>query len=221
MAKTADLASLLGWVAVVSAFVPSSSAWGDSAPDGGASAGTVSDAPEPKPVRFEEHYPRASAFPLREWLRRRGLRGPVSERVCWELSGVVGDPPADGVLCLKEDPRKSLRWARVYRAEAGRARLVFEAIVATWANWLELTPVLASDGTLLLHDRTAKDCYYAIVEYREKLDAQVPPPGGEWLEDACERVGKYRYEGGRYRLKEAHARLPTFRGRWGRMIDPP
>jgi hypothetical protein len=156
-------------------------------------------------VRFDDHYPKARAFALHEWLRKRGLKGPASERICWELTSVVGDPPADGVLCVKEQ-WPSLYWARVYRAKKGRVRPVFSAIVATWANWLELTPVVASDGTLWLHDRTATDCSSAIEQYREKLRYQVPPPGGEWLEDACSRVGQYRYERGRYRLRRAPAK---------------
>ena len=199
----------------------SSPAWGDPLPDGGAAATAASDAPDKLPVQFEAHYPRGRAFPLREWLKRQSLKGPSSERDCWELVGVVGEPPVDGVLCVKDDRQKSVRWARVYRAEAGRLRLVFDAIVATWANWLELTPVLASDGTLWLHDRTETACYDAIIQYREKLESQVPPPGGERLEEACGRVGKYRYEGGRYRMSEPHVRPPMFWDRQGVFFDPP
>lgn len=192
------VASRLAWL--LCGLLLSRSAWGQAAPDGGSSA--ASDNAETATVRFDDHYPKARAFALRDWLRKRGLKGPAFERVCWELASVVGDPPADGVLCVKEQ-RHSLHWARVYRAEKGRVRLVFEAIVATWANWLELTPVLAPDGTLHLHDRTATDCSGAIGQYREKLRYQVPPPGGEWLEEACSRVGKYRYERGRYRPQSA------------------
>jgi hypothetical protein len=92
--------------------------------------------------------------------------------------------------------------ARVYRLEGARLREVWQATIATYANWLELTPRLADDGTLTLHDRVPYACERALAEYRAKLSARKPPPSGELLAPACRNRGKYRYEQGRYRLIE-------------------
>ena len=78
-----------------------------------------------KEVAFADHYPRERAFPLRGWLRQHGLKGGGAERMCWELNGVVGVPPADGVLCLRDEPRTSRRFARVYRVNGRKVQTVF------------------------------------------------------------------------------------------------
>jgi hypothetical protein len=99
--------------------------------------------------------------------------------------------------------KPELTLVRIYRLDGTQLREVFQAVIATYANWLELTPILEGEGqTLVLHDRTPRSCEGALTEYRAKLDARKPPPSGELLEPACKMRGRYAYEGGRYRLVE-------------------
>jgi hypothetical protein len=149
-------------------------------------------------VRFDDHYPDPLAFSLRAWSREHGLAGPSAEQRCWDLGEHVGVPAAPGLLCLTVTPQP-LTHAHVYRQEGARLRQVFEAIIAAWANWLELTPLLEADGSLRLIDRSPGDCRAALAEASAKAQAHVAPPAAEYLPAACARVGLYRYERGQYR----------------------
>jgi hypothetical protein len=157
--------------------------------------------PAPEPVLFEKHYPAAASFPLGEYLREKKLKGPGFEQTCWELPPRVGVPPAPGLLCLVSPENQPLTVARIYRVEAGRLTEVFDAIIGAWANWLALVPLLHEDGTVELSDQRPFQCQHAVQgEYAMKVAAGVAPPGGEYLEAGCAKVGHYRFERGRYRL---------------------
>jgi hypothetical protein len=112
----------------------------------------------------------------------------------------VGVPAAPGLLCLTETNDPPLTRARIYRQEGTRLRPVFDAIVAAWANWLELTPLLQSDGSLLLSERTPHDCRGALQQSDEKAEYDLAPPSAQYLPDACARAGTYHYDHGKYRL---------------------
>lgn len=151
---------------------------------------------------FDDYYPKAAAFGLLEYKRTHQLLGPTFEQRCWDLGQRVGVPVASGLLCLTDNRNPPFTLARIYRIEGSRLRQVWQAVVNTYANWLELTPVLSEDGGLVLHDQSLGACEGALGEYHAKLDAMKAPPSGELLGPACERRGKYVYEGRQYRLSE-------------------
>lgn len=127
------------------------------------------------------------------------MRGPNFEQTCWELLG-VGSPPLPGLLCTVVNRAPEFTLGRIYRLEDGALRQVWQATLRTYANWLELTPVISPDGELVLHD--AGRCESALSEYWAKRDARKAPPSGELLEPACNKRGKYTYQGRSYRLTE-------------------
>jgi hypothetical protein len=148
-------------------------------------------------VRFFDQYPEPLAFSLDTWTKEHHVAGPTSEQRCWELGQRVGIPPAPGLLCLTST-RTPLTRAHIYRLQDSRLREVFVAIVATYANWLELTPLIQADGSLLLTDRCPGCCAGALAQASEKADAGVAPPSAQYLGPACAAVGSYRYENGQY-----------------------
>lgn len=164
---------------------------------------TTATAPDvPQEYAFDDYYPKAAAFSLLEYKRTHHLLGPTFEQRCWDLGKRVGAPVAGGLLCLTDNRRPLFTLARIYRIEGSRLRQVWQAVVNTYANWLELTPVLSEDGGLVLHDQSPGRCEGALGEYQAKLDALKAPPSGELLGPACAKRGKYEYEGRQYRLTE-------------------
>lgn len=156
--------------------------------------------PERTELRFTDHYAPEAAVSLLAWKREHGATGPSFDQICWPQDQ-VGVPAAPGLLCIAANPSPEFKLARVYRLEGTRLREVWQAIVATYANWLELTPLLSDDGaTLTLHDRKPYSCERAIHEYRAKVSARVAPPSGELLEPACAKRGQYAYERGSFRF---------------------
>lgn len=151
---------------------------------------------------FDDYYPKAAAFSLLQHKRAHRLLGPTFEQRCWDLGQRVGVPTASGLLCLTDNRNPPFTLARIYRLEGNRLRQVWQAVVRTYANWLELTPVLSDDGGLVLHDRSPGSCEGALGEYHAKLDAMKAPPSGELLGPACGKRGKYSYEQRQYRLSE-------------------
>lgn len=149
--------------------------------------------------RFATRYPESERIEPGRWLHRHGVTGAVLREPCWDLGEQVGVPKAPGLLCLsvKQSPPESI--ATVYRVHSRRLEQVWHATVATWANWLELTPVLSSDGAVLeLRDRTPRACEYALKEYRAKSRSGVRPGFGEALARGCSAVGPFDWEGRRY-----------------------
>lgn len=156
--------------------------------------------------RFAARYPESERIEPGPWLHRHGVTGAVLREPCWDLGEQVGVPKAPGLLCLsvKQSPPESI--ATVYRVQSRRLDLVWHATVATWANWLELTPVLSSDGAVLeLRDRTPRACEYALKEYRAKSRSGVRPGFGEALARGCSAVGPFDWKGQRYVKRPAVA----------------
>jgi len=157
----------------------------------------------PQKIHFSEHYPPGEAIALTAWKKQHRAQGPNFEQTCWDLGSRVGIPAAPGLLCTTKATKPELTLARIYRLDGTQLREVFQAVIATYANWLELTPLLEGEGkSLVLHDRTPHSCEGALAEYHAKVDARVPPPSGELLEPACKMRGRYAYERGRYRHVE-------------------
>lgn len=184
---------------------PAASAASDAPPASAPPATSASsDAPPASApeIRFVDHYPSARVVRLLAWKREHRASGPTFDQECWELGERVGSPLAPGLLCIAENRSPEFTLARIYRLEGTALREVWQATIATYMNWLALTPLVTEDGTLVLHDARPGRCRGAIAEYRAKLAAQKPPPSGELLEPACLARGKYAYERGRYRLVE-------------------
>lgn len=128
----------------------------------------------------------------------------------------MGVPVATGLLCLVESEHPPFTLARVYRLEGARLREVWSATVRTWANWLSLTPLLSEDGaTLTLHDRSPRACRRALREAHAKAEANKAPPSYELLGPACDAVGDYTFERGKYRLSSPPVESDPFAGLTG------
>jgi hypothetical protein len=134
-----------------------------------------------------------------EWHTARGVTSRVVEKECWDLGDRVGVPPAPGLLCLRTSSRPSRVQGRIYRLEGKTLHLAWQGPVATWTNWLDLTPVLSDDGaTLTVRERRSGDCEAAMEEYRAKEGAGIPMDWGPVLREGCASRGIYRYDGKAY-----------------------
>lgn len=183
------------------ATAPPDAASTPAAVDGWAAARPTASTPPPQ-TRFSSHYPLDQSVQLLTWKKEHHASGPTFDQRCWELPMPVGSPPAPGLLCTAENRQPEFTLARIYRLDGSTLREVWSATVATYLNWLELTPIVAPDGlSLELRDRTPGSCYSAIAEYRAKRSALKPPPSGELLEPACSKVGTYLYQNGAFRLQ--------------------
>ncbi|MBM4362675.1 MAG: hypothetical protein FJ104_08335, partial [Deltaproteobacteria bacterium] len=157
-----------------------------------------SPAPPPE-VRRDAHYPSTSALVVADWLASHAATAQGIEKTCWDLGDRVGVPARPGLLCLRTSSHPAREQARIYRLEDGHLRVVWEGPVGTWANWLELTPLLADDGaTLTVHEARPGACGAALDEYRAKEDSGVPMDWGGVLREGCALVGTYQYDGTRY-----------------------
>ena len=154
------------------------------------------------PFEFAERFPAESQIELGTWLTDHHVVGRPSETECWELA--AGVPPSPGLLCLATtgDHVRSRTTARLHLVRDGRLRVAWSAIVAAWANWLELVPVVSDDGqTLDLVDEPYR-CRGAIAEARGKLGSGAHGPEfPALLEQACAARGRYVFRADRYLLE--------------------
>jgi hypothetical protein len=163
---------------------------------------------EPKNAvfRWERRYADADAVDPKEWAPAHGIKTVPKESPCWDAGDEVGVPPAPGLLCktmIGDVPRIE---AVLYRLDKKRLVVVWRGLVAAWANWLDLTPVLAEDGTsLTLHD--GGGCLGAAREARGKERAGIGVRGlSQTLFEACRGLGTYTWNGWRYvRSRDAPA----------------
>jgi len=151
-------------------------------------------------VKFSEHYRKEEAFRLLEWKREHHATGPTFDQECWELGVTVGTPAEAGLLCVTQNRSPEFKLARIYRLEGQALRVVWEATVATYANWLDLTPLLDAEGGLVLSEGFPRSCEMAAGQAEGM--GRNGPPSTQLIRPACTKVGKYRYENHRYRLVE-------------------
>jgi hypothetical protein len=154
-----------------------------------------------------EYYAPDAAVDVGAWLREHAVSSKFGEATCWDAGLRVGVPPAAGLVCERSMERPPRTFSRVYRLENGKLRLVWEEVVKTYANWVDLTPVLSPTGAeLTLHDSRRYRCAGAIGEARAKQDARVHPPSfTRAIEAACARRGVYTWNGKRYVLATKQA----------------
>lgn len=148
---------------------------------------------------FSAYYSPELLLRADDWKQAHGARGGAKEAECWDLGERVGVPPAPGMLCLTriKDPAETV--ARVYRLEGARLRRVWQGTIGTWANWLELVPLLSADGrTLVVHDRAPGSCEAALSEHHEKQGSGVAGNFGAVLRRGCAGLGTHVYEDGHY-----------------------
>ena len=161
--------------------------------------GNASQSTQAKEVRFDEHYPPSAKIDPTDWLNRQGIRKQKLRPPCWDLGDNVGSPPNPGLMCLRESKSPPATTAVIYRANGGKLERVWEAFIATWGNWLELTPILQKDGlTLKLNDRTPRSCAGAKHEYREKEESGIDADFGSVLFRGCAAVGTYVWRGNHF-----------------------
>jgi hypothetical protein len=178
-----------------------------------ASASATSAAPEPPQeeeehyepphfaFRWERRYPDEAAVDPKAWALAHGIKTVPKESPCWDVGEQVGVPKAPGLLCktiIGDVPRKE---AVLYRLDEKRLVVVWRALVAAWANWLDLSPTLAEDGTsLTLQD--GQDCLGAAREHRAKEADGIGVRGlTKVLFEACAGIGTYTWNGRRYVLR--------------------
>jgi hypothetical protein len=126
---------------------------------------TPQAAPIATEVHRDTHYPPGDAVDVVAWLRAHGVTTALREQPCWDVGERVGVPPRPGLLCLATTHRPERTVATLHRLDGPRLSAVWQGVVGTYANWLELTPVLAPDGARLdLHERGANDCENALSE---------------------------------------------------------
>jgi hypothetical protein len=163
-------------------------------------AGTRTDAGAPElEFRHVDYYPLDETIELRPWLSDHGVAGGFREEDCWDARDRVGVPPSPGLVCERRTTRPPKVTSRIYRLEGARLRLVWEGIVATYANWLELTPFLAENGAeLVVRDRHPGSCDAAFAEFREKAQSGIRMDFGPALREGCASLGTHTWSGNRY-----------------------
>lgn len=136
---------------------------------------------------------------MADWLRAHGASAGPREKRCWDVGDHVGSPPAAGLVCETRFNSPSRTLASVYRLEAHALRRVWQGVVGTWANWLELTIVLSPDGaTLTVQDRFSGACERALKEFDAKERGGVHADFGGVLREGCAGVGAYSWQKDRY-----------------------
>jgi hypothetical protein len=148
--------------------------------------------------RWKTHYPDESAVDPKAWALAHGIKTVPNESPCWDVGDHAGVPPAPGLLCkivIGDVPRIE---AVLHRLDKKRLVVVWRGLVASWANWLDLTPTLAEDGTsLTLHD--GQSCLGAAREARGKERSGIGVRGlSKTLFEACAGLGTYTWNGWRY-----------------------
>jgi hypothetical protein len=165
-------------------------------PDAGATA------PSPRPVvevRHDEHYPPGGTVDVAKWLVDHGVTEKFGEKACWDARDRVGVPPSPGLVCERASARPSKVVSRIFRLEGTKLRMVWEGVVATWANWLELTAILAEDGSsVTVHERRSGSCEGAFEEYRQKEESGIRADFGPMLHEGCRGRGVHAWSGDRY-----------------------
>jgi hypothetical protein len=171
-----------------------------SAVDAGAPEAQVPEPPTRTPeYPHDEHYPPDAAVVLADWLRAHGVKSAFPERRCWDAGERVGVPPAPGLVCEASTNVPPRTTSRLYRLEGQRLRRVWKGTVKTYANWLELTPVLDPSGSrLVLHEASAGNCDAAQCEYSIKQQSGINAHFGDVLDEGCAQVGTYRWARDRY-----------------------
>jgi hypothetical protein len=159
---------------------------------------------------FHDYYSDRDRINPAAWVAQHELRKTNLRDPCWDLGVHVGVPPASGLLCLEYTRSPVQTIASVYRVEGQSLKNVWMGIVATWANWLDLTPVVSDDGTVLdLRDQSPCACFSALREHHEKVMAGIDWGFGDVLARGCTSVGIYEWAQGRYvkrAAKDAGAR---------------
>jgi hypothetical protein len=164
--------------------------------DAGVRTGAATREPE---YRHDDYFPKNGVVDIRRWSSTHGVVAALHESECWDARDRVGVPPAPGLVCERSTTRPSKVTQRMYRLEGTRLRVVWEGVVATWANWLELTPILSDDGAeLVVHERSAGSCERAFEEYREKEASGVRADFGPVLSEGCAARGVHPWSGDRY-----------------------
>lgn len=147
----------------------------------------------------DEYYPESALLDVDRWLVDHAVRRKLSEQRCWDAADRVGVPPQPGLFCERRSARPTKVVYRLYRLEAGTLSVVWEGVVGTWTNWLELTPLLAVAGDrLTVHDREPGACARALEEFSAKEDAGIPANFGSVLRAGCAGRGEYAWDGDRY-----------------------
>src|SRR5262249_34480846 len=141
-------------------------------------APAASDATVVTACGFDAHYPSAKEIDVDAWRSAHGVKKPLDAKVCWDANDRVGVPNAPGLFCLVVIPaKKSLahdRRMRLLRLEGDALVVVWDETIATYANWLELTPTISTNGaTIALHEAAPHRCDGAIHESTEKDAASV------------------------------------------------
>jgi hypothetical protein len=166
--------------------------------DAGATGTSGSDA-ESRVRTFTESYPDERRVAPDEWAKAHGARGAPSEKDCWDLGPAVGVPPAPGLLCVFTQGPPLEKLGRIYRLQGTKLERVWQATLGTEANWLELIPRLASDGSSLeLQERSAGDCERALCQYAEKAAYGIAMNFGAVLKRGCNERGVYAYRDGNF-----------------------
>ena len=159
-------------------------------------------APPEETFSFKTSYLSERAVTATEWKRVHGALGPLRDSQCWDLPQGVGVPAAPALLCWHSAsdalPRPEYV-ARVYRLEGKKLRQVWQGTVATWTNWLDLTPIVADDGaSLVVHDRSLGSCERAFAEAHAKLNARIDTPWLSVINRGCQQRGKWEYRAGKF-----------------------
>jgi len=163
---------------------------------------------------FDARWAKTNEIDVDAWRAAHGVTKAFLSKGCWDAGDRVGVPPAPGLLCLAvfPSPYKSIASdvrARVLRLDGDRLVMVWEETVATYANWLELTPTFSSNGaTLTLHDSAPHRCEGAIRESFDKDAANVGIDGlSALLVQACKQRGVYAWTGKHYARAEDPTKL--------------
>lgn len=150
-------------------------------------------------MRHDEHYPPDGTVDVAKWLADHGVTQKFREKACWDAHDRVGVPPSPGLVCEQASARPSKVVSRIFRLEETKLRLVWEGVVATWANWLELTAILAEDGSsVTVYERRSGSCEAALDEYRQKEDNGIQADFGPILREGCRGRGVHAWSGNRY-----------------------
>jgi hypothetical protein len=159
----------------------------------------ASDQAQALEYRRDQHYPPDSAVDVAAWLKAHGVKNKLRGALCWDAADSVGVPAQPGLVCLSTTHRPTRTVATIHRVEGASLAVVWQGVVGTHENWLELTPLLAPDGTQLhVHDSREGACGAALAEYSEKQQSGVHADFGDVLREGCRMRGPYVFREGRY-----------------------
>jgi hypothetical protein len=147
----------------------------------------------------DHHYPPNKVVSIPRWLEEHRVKTTFREKRCWDAKNRAGVPPAPGLVCEAYTANPPQLTSRVYRLESRQLRAVWEGVVGSWKNSLELTPLLASDGAeLVVHDATPEGCERAMQEYARKAASGSEMNFGKVLAIGCAGRGVHAWSENRY-----------------------